>query len=350
MEMRVPRTLGPMVAILAVLLATVPATATTFPGTNGRIAWTRDGDIFTARADGSAKRRITESPRWEHAAWSPDGSRLAIARERATMKQRAQIMVVAVRGSVDPITLRTRFSVQHLSWSPDGSRIAYCDLDINDPDARSPYPSAIKVVDVATGTQSRLTEYADSACQPSWSPDGSRIAFGMSDATDNDLYVMDADGSNVRAVTDDDASQFDPIWSPTGDTIAFVRVVPHANGQGDKETVVETISADGTGLITLTEPLNAFDRSPSWAPDGTRLLFFRRDASGTELGVVNADGSGVQLVAEVEGGSAAWSPDSSKILLSRDGDLFVIGADGTGETRIVGRPSVRDAQPSWQSR
>lgn len=348
--MKASRSIRLALAALGVIGTIMPPAEATFPGSNGRIAWSRDGDIFTIRADGSGKRQLTDNARYESAQWSPDGRTLAVVQWPA-QTGRVRILLMSARGSNRSVLARARFTVQHLSWSPDGSRLAYCDLDISDTDAPAPYPSAIKVVDVAAGTQSRLTDFADKACQPSWSPDGSRIAFEAGDTTDTDIFVMDANGSNVQAVTNDDtARQFDPAWSSTGDTIAFVRPIPHPGDQGDKEAVIETVGVDGTGLTTLTEPVNAFDRIPQWSPDGTKLLFFRSGADGTHLAIVNADGSGDQMLTNAESGHAAWSPDSTKIAFSRGGNIFVIGADGVGETKLVGKKSIRDVEPDWQAR
>ena len=327
-------------------------------GTNGRIAWSRDGDVFTMNPDGSGRRRLTESPRWESAHWSPDGSRLAVIRDRKTMDHRVQIVLMTPRGTGATLLARARFTVQGLTWSPDGTQIAYCDLNIDDPDAASPYPSAIKVVDVATRTQRRVTEFGDRACSPSWSPDSGRIVFTQPDPvvpdvypTDTGVYVMDPDGANVQAVIDaDDVREYEPAWSPTGDTIAFLQPTP-APGGGDKEVVVRTVSVDGSGTATLTEPVDAWDSFIEWAPDGSKLMFWRMEMTGdyeTKIGVVNPDGSDERLLAAADGGGS-WSPDATTIVYTRRGDIFVIGTDGTGRTRLVGGRAF-DGSPSWQHR
>lgn len=336
----------------------LPAVGGASLGTNGRIAWSRDGDVFTMKADGSDRRRLTGSPRWEVAQWSPDGSRLAVLSMRRTSTHGTQIVLMTPRGTSETILARARFSVQGLTWSPDGSRIAYCDMNIDDPDAAAPYPSAIKVVDVAAADQTRITQFDDRSCAPSWSPDSSRIAFTKPDPvdpevypTDSGIYAMDADGSNVNVVIDaDDVRESGPAWSPTGDTIAFLQPTPHPDG-GDKEGVVRVVSADGTGVATLTEPVDAWDVFLQWAPDGTKLMFWRLEMTGdyeTRIGVVNADGSEERLLVSADGGGV-WSPDATKIAYSRRGNIFVIGTDGTGRTRLVGGRAF-DASPSWQRR
>ena len=350
--MRTSRLLLLGLAAVSVAAAEMPAAHATFPGTNGRIAWSRDGDIFTMRSDGSGKRRLTDSPRnFEWAEWSPDGETLAVIRN--PVERRPRIVLMDRAGlEVTPLA-RARYTVQHMAWSPDCTRIAYCDLDLSDPDAEAPYPAAIKVVEVATGTQSRLTEFEDKTCSPSWSPDGTQLAFDAGDSTDTDIYIMNADGTNqIVLTTDSDTRQFSPEWSPSGDVIAFVRPIPAPGNQGDQAAVIETIGVDGTGLTTLTEPVDAFDGGIQWSPDGTHLAFYRLQITApyeTHLGVVAADGSGDALLSTMEISPMEWSPDSTIIAFSREGNIFTINADGTEETKIAGH-RARDVFPSWQAR
>lgn len=264
-------------AVLVVTgLPAVPTAGATFEGRDGLIAWTRDGDIFTMRADGTGRRRLTENPRWETAQWSPDGRRLAVRQERAEAEQRERILLMDGDGANRSVLTRVRYSVQSMTWSPDGRRIAYCDLDVSRPDEAAPYPSAIMVVDVRTGTKRRITDEADRACGPSWSPDGNWIAYVAGDAADTEVEVMRADGSEPRVVlADPDQRQVDVAWGPTGETIAFVTLVDQPGG--DATSRLETVLADGTGRAVLADsPEGSVDRVPEWSPDGAHVLFSRR--------------------------------------------------------------------------
>lgn len=343
-------------SLAAALLATVglpatPTTAATFAGGDGRIAWSREGDIFTMRLDGTGKRRLTDTARWETARWSPDGRWLAVRQERATVEQRERIVVMAADGGGRRVVARARFSVQSMAWSPDGGRIVFCDLDVSRPDERAPYPSAIKVVDLVAGTRARLTDFADRACGPRWSPSGDRIVYTAGDASDTDVQVMGADGSGPRVVLSDPARQLDAVWAPTGETLAFVTVVEAAGGA--ETTRLETVLADGGGRDVLVEsPHGSHDRAPEWSPDGERLLFARETDRPyrVQLGVVGLGGTVPELVTDLDGiGAAAWSPTSRWVVVGRGGNLFRVRPDGTAETRLVGGQAY-DAAPDWQAR
>ena len=100
---------------------------------------------------------------------------------------------------------------------------------------------------------------------PFWSPDGSRIAFTSQRDRNDEIYVMDADGSNQRRLTNDPAQEWWSSWSPDGSRIAFV-----SNRDGNNEIYV--MDADGSNQQRLTNN-PAGDSIPSWSADGSRITF-----------------------------------------------------------------------------
>ena len=192
-----------------------------------------------------------------------------------------------------------------------------------------------------------------------------RIAFVSARDGDADIYVMNADGSGVVRLTDNDSSDLDPAWSPDGGRIVFV---------SDRDNDVEkydiyVMNADGSGVEQLTDGCG--NNAPAWSPDGDRIGFTSRG----DIYVMNADGSGVvqltgaprdscsQLFVSVRDGEPAWylrkadgsvelftdydsmnwnsvdsgpewSPDGSRIALQsiRDDEfgVYVMNADGSG--------------------
>ncbi len=98
---------------------------------------------------------------------------------------------------------------------------------------------------------------------PDWSPDGSRIAYQSLATGNGDIYVMNADGTNQRQLTDTPQPEFGAAWSPDGGQIAFVRVL----GPAVPERAIYVINADGTGERYLA----AGTRVPAWQPHGGRV-------------------------------------------------------------------------------
>jgi TolB protein len=180
-----------------------------------------------------------------------------------------------------------------------------------------------------------LSEAVDTGA--TWSPDGSSIAFvGGFDEEDISIYVMRADGSDVRRVTDGgslvDNEDLGPSWSPDGMRIAFAR-------GGD----IFTVNADGTGLVRLTEG-PVIESEPAWSPDGSRIAFEGYDlASGGQppstvrLYIMNADGTQIREIGPENVQGPAWSPDGSEIAYvdTETGSIMAIRPDENEPRRIL---------------
>ncbi len=120
------------------------------------------------------------------------------------------------------------------------------------------------VVSIAVdGTGSTRLTSTTTSPWPSWSPDGSRIAFTSSRDGNDEIYVMNADGSALTRLTNNSATDIEPAWSPDGSRIAFVR------GSGPSSELY-VMNADGSGQTRVLSggPI----RSPNWAPTGLGSL------------------------------------------------------------------------------
>lgn len=160
-----------------------------------------------------------------------------------------------------------------------------------------------------------------------------------------DVFVMEADGSSVRSITEHTtACSFAPAWSPDGTRIAFLR---HVNS-GESE--IHVVNADGSGLKRLTQHPSPKQLSPAaWSPDGKKIVFtiFAEFGGRGAIYIMNADGSGLRLLAD-RGSQAAWSPDGSKIAFQSqsDADIRVVNADGSGARSLASHPRD-DGEPTW---
>lgn len=172
-----------------------------------RIAYTRVGgersEIWTAALDGSDARRLLEGSGWSQPAWSPDGDRLVVLGTRDGVER---LFVVDAAGG-DPRALSPDGPAPQAEpdWSPDGSKIVFR--------LGSGTSADIAVMEVASGSITRLIENGIAEREPAWSPTGERIVFGRQSEGKWNLYLMDADGSDVDDFTSsDEADAADPEW------------------------------------------------------------------------------------------------------------------------------------------
>ena len=175
----------------------------------------------------------------------------------------------------------------------------------------------------------------------------SRIAFvGYGADSTSRIYVMDADGTNARAVTAGPQDN-SPSWSPDGQTIAFSRRL------GDGHVELFTIKADDASGQSLNQLTNgAYDYGPTWSPDGSRIAFLRAfpnqpppdpsdQANQLSIFLVNPDGSGIAGTGArswAAGARLAWSPDGGRIAFSRwvvdVRRLAILNLEGSGQTTL----------------
>ena len=210
----------------------------------------------------------------------------------------------------------------------------------------------------------RLTNNSVYDWPVAWSPDGSRILFrrdpnGGYEADDMEIYVMNADGTGVVRLTDNSYWDYPVAWSPDGSRILFMRD-PDGGEYEPEDMEIYVMNADGTGVVRLTNN-SVYDSPSGWSPYGNRILFSsdrdgdggEYDSSDREIYVMNADGTGVVRLTDnsVYDWAAGWSPDGTRILFSsvRDGDdreIYVMNADGTGVVRLT-HNSVYDWPAGW---
>ena len=179
-----------------------------------------------------------------------------------------------------------------------------------------------------------LSNHPDNDGFPSWSPDGTRIAFVSDRDGPNEVYVMGADGSNPINLSNHPAIDDHPSWSPDGTRIAFF-----SNRDGNAEIYV--MGADGSNPVNLSNHPNT-DSRPSWSPDGTQIAFFSNRDGNAEIYVMGADGSNQVNLSEspsraLNFAAPSWSPDGTNIAFGswRDGNLEIFVKEVTGGINAV---------------
>jgi Tol biopolymer transport system component len=188
----------------------------------------------------------------------------------------------------------------------------------------------------ADGTNPRRLTDSLHATGPVWSPDGAQIAYEGRIDGNNDIFVMDAEGSSVTRLTQHEANDFRPTWSPDGTQIAF-----YSKREGTYDLFL--MDGDGSNLTRLTDA-QTHEAGPAWSPGDGKLLFVRMeqvDAEERALGLYVLDLTSKQQTRLTTGSEreAIWSPDASKIAYVVDEaegmGLYVMDADGTHQKRLL---------------
>ena len=165
-----------------------------------------------------------------------------------------------------------------------------------------------------------------------WSPDGTRIAFTADRAGDRRIFVMNADGTDLVRLTAHPAGNGAPAWSPDGRRLAFT-----SRRFGNDEIFV--INADGTELVNLTHH-SADDAAPAWSPDGHRIAFTSNRSGNNEIYMVNAVVDGRRYFRK--DGKEVSAEDYNKLAPFFQG-VISLGAD---LVQLTDHPA-HDISPAW---
>lgn len=261
--------------------------------------------IFTIEEDGSSDQKVIEaSVGLNHHDCSADGKKyVAVGYVGADFSTWSIHTFDADGTNLARLTTEEGVWDTEPSWSPDASRIAFSriypkenrreELWVMDADGSSQHPIGIE------------------GFAPKWSPDGTRLIYASKKSGRYDIYTCNADGTDERQLTDTDgADESYPIYSPDGSRIAFCASTGDYNTPENIKTMeIYTMNADGSGVMQLTDNESS-DGLPRWSPDGSRFAFSsdRHEAFRWEVYVMNTDGTDVRRVTHSSPGVTAINP------------------------------------------
>jgi Tol biopolymer transport system component len=231
-----------------------------------------------------------------------------------------------------------------------------------------------------TGSHELLPDAKYNAFHPDWSPDGARIAFDAETGGGNEIWTVNADGTNAAAIvrrsSDCTISCGDvalPAWSPDGSKIAFVRFQLGASGLEAAVIEVQDI-ASGDRRVVYGAPSKTALNYPRWSPDGRSIVFEMTRYPDMQITTGTATGSAIAVIDVTKDGAKSdiltdwsmyatypdWRPESDEILFStydlgefqatdEPSNLYTIKSDGSGLKTLTtfGRAEQRATQPTW---
>jgi Tol biopolymer transport system component len=256
-----------------------------------------------------------------------------------------------VRSSIDADFESLRFINSTGSWSPDGSRFAFA--------AKSGDQDVLAILDVRRGrVEARHRLGLTAITNPTWSADGQRLVFSGSEGGLSDLYIVDADGQNLRRLTQDRYADLMPAWSPDGRTIAFVT---DRGPETDFELLrfgnyrLALYHLDGDSIRVLPGMERGKNINPVWSPDGGSIAFVSDRTGINNLFLYDfGDGQVYQLTSAYTGISGitdlspviSWSRQADRLLLTyyENGEYNVYAIDNP---RSLKRAPYRDPGTGW---
>ena len=221
------------------------------------------------------------------------------------------------------------------AWSPDGSHIAYVSFEKKN--------SAVYIQDVVTGRRERIAANPGINSAPAWSPDGRRMAMTLSMDGDPEIYVMDLATRNLRRITNNRAIDTEPCFSPDGKRIVFT------SDRGGGPQIYQVDAAGGEARRLSFD--GAYNARPRYSPDGNSLALVHGENSNYRIGLLDLKSGYLDILTAARLDEApSFAPNGSMIIYATTGrtgaELAAVSSDG----RVKQRLALQEGEvqePAW---